>query len=205
MKLSKFFLHMCLVSCLIFSCGEKGVEVSQKQFDNINKEMVSEDVVMDKSALQDYFETTDIEIDTLERTIMVSVSGSQLLLSKRRKMGAQWGGSEPWVSVAVTYQAKTINIDIDSFIYEVIMEGEKSRYSYSLEQLKKANHYLLICDKFARHLNNKEFKKIIKLLSSDITAKYNDVQLRNFIESTFGEGCYERIELIGTNTVLKNK
>src|SRR5690606_31619528 len=61
--------------------------------------------------------------------------------------------------------------------------------------------YLSICEAFARHLNNKDYERVSKLLSPDITVKYNDVQLRNFLQSTFGEELIERTELIGTKIV----
>lgn len=186
--------------CLIYSCNNSNKDtLSQNHLEDIDTA-----IVIDSLELSKYFETDDIKIDTAKRNINVTINNSKLILDKKKKMGIKWENSEPWISVAATYQVKTIDTNIDSLIYNVKIEDSENQYSYSIKQLKQANTYLSTCWGFVKCLNNNDYLAIKELLSPEIIAKYNDIQIENFIRSTFGKNLISRTELIGTK-IVKSK
>jgi hypothetical protein len=176
---------------------------------NTNEEPATENVPnkdavvnkLDQSVLSEYFLTNEITIDTLKHSIEVNINNSKLMAIKKEKMGKRWESPEPWVSVAATHQAKPLAEGIDSLFYNIVMFEKKYKYGYSVKQLQTANSYISICEQFASYLNSNDYISIKKLLSVDITDNYNDAQLRNFLQSTFGNEKIERTELIGTKIV----
>lgn len=200
MKVIQNALLIFLSVCLMFSCENKRKAIPQEELNNKDT-FVETTAVIDESALRKYFGTEHIKIDTVGRTTIVSVSGSQLLLSKKRKMGLRWESPEPWASVAATFQGKTLSAGTDSLIYDVMMEGDKYRFSYSTRQLREANRYLSVCEAFVINLNYKDHIAMKKMFSKDINSKYNTIQIKTFIQSTFGEDHIARTELIGTKIV----
>jgi hypothetical protein len=158
-------------------------------------------VAVNQPTLTEYFGTNEIAVDTLKHIIEVCIVNSKLLQAKKKKMGARWGNPEPWVSVAATYQSRLLSAGIDSLAYNVSMDGKKNRYVYSVKQLQKSNNYIAVCERFAAYLNSGNYNAIKQLLSHDIIGKYNDVQIKNFLKSTFGERRIDRTELVGTKIV----
>lgn len=183
---------------LVSSCG------NQENTTPVAKDLSEQDttvIAVNDSTLSKYFKTDEVDVDTLRHIIEVNIANSRLLEAKKKKMGARWENPEPWVSVAATYQSRLMDTNIDSLAYNVNMNGEKSRYVYSVKQLQKALAYISVCEHFAAYLNAEDYLAIKQLLSPNILGEYNDAQIRGFITSTFGDKHIDRTELIGTKIV----